>query len=67
MAQLLHEYKDVFSRGDYDVNLTKAVCHEIHEIHELRERSRSAAYKQVRAGKREGGEPISLRSSGAST
>jgi len=28
-AQLLSEYKDVFSCGDHDVGLTKTVCHEI--------------------------------------
>jgi len=29
MAQLLSEYKDVFSCGDHDMGLAKAVCHEI--------------------------------------
>jgi len=29
MAQLLFEYKDVFSCGEHDMGLTKAVCHEI--------------------------------------
>jgi len=29
MAQLLSEYKDVFSCGDHDMGLTKTVCHEI--------------------------------------
>jgi len=29
MAQLLSEYKDVFSCGDHDMGLTEAVCHEI--------------------------------------
>jgi len=29
MAQLLSEYKDVFSCGEHDMGLTKAVCHEI--------------------------------------
>lgn len=29
MAQLLSGYKDVFSRGDHDMGLTKAVCNEI--------------------------------------
>jgi len=29
VAQLLSEYKDVFSCGDYDMGLAKAVCHEI--------------------------------------
>jgi len=29
MAKLLHEYKDVFSSGDHDVGLTRAVYHEI--------------------------------------
>jgi len=28
MAQLLSEYKDVFSCGEHDMGLTKAVCHE---------------------------------------
>jgi len=27
--QLLSEYKDVFSCGEHDMGLTKAVCHEI--------------------------------------
>jgi len=29
MAQLLSEYKDVFSCGDYDMGRAKAVCDEI--------------------------------------
>jgi len=29
MAQLLSEYKDLFSCGDHDMGLAKAVCHEI--------------------------------------
>jgi len=29
MAQLLSEYKDVFSCGKHDMGPTKAVCHEI--------------------------------------
>jgi len=29
VAQLLSEYKDVFSCGDHDMGLSKAVCHEI--------------------------------------
>jgi len=29
VAQLLSEYKDVFSCGDHDMGLAKAVCHEI--------------------------------------
>jgi len=29
MAKLLHEYNDVFSSGDHDVGLTRAVRHEI--------------------------------------
>jgi len=29
MVQLICEYKDVFSSGDHDVGLTKAVHHEI--------------------------------------
>jgi len=29
MAQLLSEYKDVFSCGEHDMGLTRAVCHEI--------------------------------------
>jgi len=29
VAQLLSEYKDVLSRGNDDMSLTKAVCHEI--------------------------------------
>jgi len=29
MAQLLSEYKDVFSCGEHDMGLTKTVCHEI--------------------------------------
>jgi len=29
MAKLLHEYNDVFSSGDYDMGLTRAVRHEI--------------------------------------
>jgi len=29
VAQLLSEYKDVFSCGEHDMRLTKAVCHEI--------------------------------------
>jgi len=29
MAQLLSEYKDVFSCGDHDMGWAKAVCHEI--------------------------------------
>jgi len=29
MAQLLSEYKDVFSCSDHDMDLAKAVCHEI--------------------------------------
>jgi len=29
IAKLLREYKDVFSSGDHDVGLTRAVHHEI--------------------------------------
>jgi len=29
VAQLLSEYKDMFSCGDHDMSLTEAVCHEI--------------------------------------
>lgn len=29
MANLLHEYSDMFSSGDHDVGLTRAVHHEI--------------------------------------
>jgi len=29
VAQLLSEYKDVFSCSDHDMGLAKAVCHEI--------------------------------------
>jgi len=30
MAQLLSEYKDMFSCSDHDMGLAKGVCHEIH-------------------------------------
>jgi len=29
MAKLLHEYNDMFSKGDHDIGLTRAVRHEI--------------------------------------
>jgi len=29
VTQLLSEYKDVFSHSDHDMDLTKAICHEI--------------------------------------